>query len=82
MLVLSRKNNQSILIGSNIRVVVVRLEGDRVKLGIEAPRDVPVRRSEVREEIERDPLPGASSVRPVGKASVGADTSRDADGHR
>jgi carbon storage regulator len=53
MLVLSRKTNQSIMIGDAIRVIVVGLDSDQVKLGIEAPRDVPVHRSEVFDEIRR-----------------------------
>jgi carbon storage regulator len=51
MLVLSRKINQSIMIGSAVRVIVVGFEGDQVKLGIEAPRDVPVHRFEIFQEI-------------------------------
>jgi carbon storage regulator len=51
MLVLSRKVNQSIMIGDAIRVIVVGLDGDQVKLGIEAPREVPVHRFEVFQEI-------------------------------
>lgn len=47
MLVLRRKVNQSIAIGDDIRIVVVGVEGDHVKIGIEAPRDVTVHRSEV-----------------------------------
>jgi carbon storage regulator len=53
MLVLSRKTNQSIMIGDAIRVIVVGLEGDQVKIGIEAPRDVPVHRFEVFAEIHQ-----------------------------
>ncbi len=53
MLVLSRKINQSIMIGDNIRVVIVGVDRDQVKVGIEAPRDIPVHRSEVFEEIQR-----------------------------
>jgi carbon storage regulator len=53
MLVLSRKANQSIMIGSDIRILVVGLERDQVKLGIEAPRHVPVHRFEVFAEIAR-----------------------------
>jgi len=53
MLVLSRKLNQSIIIGDEIRIVVVSIDRDTVKLGIEAPRSVPVHRSEVYEEIQR-----------------------------
>lgn len=47
MLVLRRKVNQSIVIGDNIRVVVVAVEGDHVKIGVQAPRDISVHRSEL-----------------------------------
>jgi len=57
MLVLSRKANQSIMIGNDIRILVVGLDRDQVKLGIEAPRHVPVHRFEVFAEIHRDEAP-------------------------
>jgi carbon storage regulator len=63
MLVLSRKPNQSIMIGSNIRILVVGLDRDQVKLGIEAPRDVPIHRFEVFEEINRGNPSGARAGR-------------------
>ena len=53
MLVLSRREDESILIGNNIRITVVRIEGGRIKIGIEAPKDVSVDRPEVREKKER-----------------------------
>jgi len=53
MLVLSRKLNQSIEIGDDIHIVVVSIDRDTVKLGIQAPRAVPVHRTEVYEEIRR-----------------------------
>lgn len=53
MLVLSRRRDESISIGSSIQVVVVDIRGDKVRLGIEAPRDVPVHRQEVSRAIER-----------------------------
>ena len=55
MLVLSRKLNQSIAIGDDVRVVVVGIEGDNVKIGIEAPRELPVYRSEARGRIRGAP---------------------------
>lgn len=51
MLVLSRKLGESIVIGGQITVKVVRVEGDTVRLGIEAPREVPVHRTEVLQRI-------------------------------
>ncbi|HPT83790.1 MAG TPA: carbon storage regulator CsrA [Limnochordia bacterium] len=54
MLVLTRKVDQSIMIGDNIRIVVVDVRGDQVKLGIEAPRHIMVHRHEVYEEIQAE----------------------------
>lgn len=56
MLVLSRKTNESIMIGDNIEVKVVDVIGRTVKLGIEAPRDVAVHRKEVYEAIKSENL--------------------------
>ena len=53
MLVLARKLNQRIVIDGRIFIKVVRLEGDVVKLGIDAPTSVPVHRQEVYDEIQR-----------------------------
>jgi carbon storage regulator len=53
MLVLSRKKNESIVIDDKIVLTVVEIRGDKVRLGIEAPRDVPIHRSEVYEAIRR-----------------------------
>lgn len=57
MLILSRKVNESIVIDGRIIVKVVRVEGDQIKLGIEAPRDVPVHRQEVFQEIVKTQRP-------------------------
>jgi carbon storage regulator len=54
MLILSRKIGESIVIDGNIRVQIVRVDGDVVKIGIEAPASVPVHRQEVYEEIQRN----------------------------
>ncbi|MFV0446772.1 MAG: carbon storage regulator CsrA [Planctomycetaceae bacterium] len=53
MLVLSRKRNESIVIDGNIVVTVVDIRGDKVRLGIEAPKEVPIHRSEVYDAIKR-----------------------------
>lgn len=52
MLVLSRKINESIIIGENIEIKVLSIDGDQVKLGIVAPKNVKVHRSEVYEAIQ------------------------------
>ncbi len=54
MLVLSRKKNESIVIRDDISIVVVEIRGDKVRLGITAPKEVPVHRQEVFEAIHRD----------------------------
>ena len=51
MLVLSRKSNEAIVIGENIKVMIVAIQGECVKLGIDAPLSVPVNRSEVQKRI-------------------------------
>ena len=54
MLVLSRKKNESIVINDDITIVVVEIRGDKVRLGVEAPKEVPVHRREVYDAIRRN----------------------------
>jgi len=54
MLVLSRDYDQSIMIGNDIKVTVVEVRGNKVRLGIDAPKDIPVHRQEVYEAICRE----------------------------
>lgn len=65
MLILSRKINESVVIDGRIVVKVVRVDGDVVKLGIQAPGDVPVHRQEVYEEIQRNNREALTSGKPV-----------------
>jgi len=54
MLALTRKKNESIIIGDNIEVVVLSVQGDQVKLGIAAPRNISVHRKEIYEQIQHE----------------------------
>ena len=56
MLVLSRKRDQQIVIGDGIVITVVEIRGDKVRLGINAPTEIPVHRQEVYEAIQRENL--------------------------
>ena len=71
MLVLSRKKDESIVINNDITIVVVEIRGDKVRLGVEAPKEVPVHRREVFEAIARgdDVLPDTDSP-PLGQPEV------------
>lgn len=78
MLVLSRKKNESLMIGDDIVLTVVEIRGDKVRLGIHAPSNVPVHRQEVYDAIRRDlnedqstpPLSGQSAAEKPTDASA------------
>jgi len=54
MLILSRKKNESIVIDGRFTVTVIEIQGDKVRLGVDAPKEVPVHRKEVHEAILRE----------------------------
>ena len=65
MLVLSRKKDESIRIRDDITITIVEVRGDKVRLGITAPKDVPVHRQEVYEAIRREELRAAEATPPT-----------------
>jgi carbon storage regulator len=54
MLVLSRQRDESIIIADNIKITIVDIRGDKVRLGIDAPKEIPVHRQEVFDAIQRE----------------------------
>lgn len=70
MLVLTRKANQSIMIGDGIQISVLAVMGEKVRIGIEAPRSVPVFRQEVWLEIQRDRAASDNSESEADAAAV------------
>lgn len=64
MLVLSRRVNECVVIGGNIEVLISRIEGDLVKLGIAAPREISIVRKEVLSELERNNRGAGMGTRP------------------
>jgi len=70
MLVLSRHRDESIMIGDDVVITIVDIRGDKVRLGIEAPTDIPVHRQEVYEAIKRE-NEKASKVNPSATKDLG-----------
>ena len=77
MLVLSRQRDESIIIGDNIVVTIVDIRGDKVRLGINAPTEIPVHRQEVYEAIQRENLRSAR-LDPKDAAAIGKGATKDA----
>ncbi|MCK4617109.1 MAG: carbon storage regulator CsrA [Pirellulales bacterium] len=75
MLVLSRQRDESIMIGDNIVVTIVDIRGDKVRLGINAPSEIPVHRQEVYEAIQRENIQ-AASLSPEETRDIGDLTSK------
>ena len=75
MLVLSRQRDESIMIGDNFVVTIVDIRGDKVRLGINAPSEIPVHRQEVYEAIQRENIQ-AASLSPEETRDIGDLTSK------
>ena len=75
MLVLSRQRDESIIIGDNIVVTIVDIRGDKVRLGINAPTEIPVHRQEIYEAIQRENL-RASQIEPKDTRGLKGSTSQ------
>ncbi len=75
MLVLSRHRDESIMIGDDVVITIVDIRGDKVRLGIEAPQDIPVHRQEVYEAIKRENQK-AGHIQPNETRSPGNDQRR------
>ncbi len=61
MLVLSRKKDQGIIIGENIELTIIEIQGDQVRIGIKAPKNVPIYREEIFLEIQNENKKAAST---------------------
>jgi carbon storage regulator len=77
MLVLSRQRDESIMIGDKVVITIVDIRGDKVRLGIEAPQEVPVHRQEVYEAIKREGRTGGSKNREPQPAASNGDSNKD-----
>lgn len=65
MLALSRKQGESIMIGNDIEITLIDIKGDQVKIGISAPKSVPVYRKEIYVAIEQENKEAVQSERPI-----------------
>lgn len=71
MLVLYRKKNEGIMIGEDLEVIVVEIRGDKVRLGINAPKEVPVHRREVWDAIQRENKKAGFRSKPANELESG-----------
>jgi carbon storage regulator len=69
MLVLSRQRDESIMIGDDVEITIVDVRGDKVRLGITAPRNIPVHRREIYDAIQREKAEGKEPRKPPDKTA-------------
>ena len=79
MLVLSRQKDESIIIGDDIEITIVDVRGDKVRLGINAPREISVHRKEIYEAIQREKAQQRAAESGAGKSGK-ADDAKSAGG--
>ena len=78
MLVLSRQRDESIMIGDDVEIIIVDVRGDKVRLGITAPKDIPVHRREIYDAIKREKGQNPDSKEQNGKGTP-AEPEKDAE---
>jgi len=74
MLVLSRQRDESIMIGDDVEIVIVDVRGDKVRLGITAPKQIPVHRREIYDAIQREKAQKAGGETPATDSKDHADS--------
>lgn len=79
MLVLSRHRDESIMIGDDVVITIVDIRGDKVRLGIDAPQNIPVHRQEVYDAIQRENQK-AAQLRPADTRGIGGSPVERSDG--
>lgn len=81
MLVLSRQRDQTIMIGDDVEITVVDIRGDKVRLGINAPPEIPVHRKEVYDAIKRENR-AAAGIKPEDIAKVAGAPANHSGAHK
>ncbi|QGU00430.1 Carbon storage regulator [Candidatus Syntrophocurvum alkaliphilum] len=67
MLVLSRKKGESIIVGDNIEISIIDIQGDSIKIGVNAPKDVKIYRKEIYDQIIQENIQATQNISNLGK---------------
>jgi len=81
MLVLSRQRDESIMIGDDVEIIIVDVRGDKVRLGITAPKSIPVHRREIYDAIQREKAEKKESEKQQGKEPQARKEEKTGDQH-